>query len=207
MAKLHVAGDPEKLVDTVLEEAKREVESKVEEAYRAARELVEEAYREAVKEVEKAIRSEVAEFSERLKALEASKEVELRMVQSRIKSEYTEKVIREALKRASSVVPGQRYRAFLEKRLREALESMKKYSGEARIIPCAQDRRVVEEIAAKTTVDGIAFVVSTSDLEECSGFIVESGDGRVRLDYRLETLLAPYMDELRAIALRNLFPS
>ncbi len=205
--KLHVSGSPEKLVEAVIEEAKKELSAKIDEAYTAAKTLLDDNYREAIEEVERAIRNEAADLEERLKALEASKEVELRMLESRIRSKYTEEVIREALRRASSVVPREKYRAFLAAKLREALESMKKYTSEARVIPCEADRQVLAGLASEVVVTGIRYTISPQGIEDCSGFILESGDGKVRLDYRLETLLAPYMDELRAIALRNLFPS
>jgi len=206
-SRLYVAGDPERLVETVLSEVREALKKRLDEAYSAARSLLEDVYRESLAEIEKAIRNEASDLKERLKALEASNEVEIRMLESKVKAEYTDRVLREALRRISREVAREAYRRFLSKQLKTALEAMRKYTSSAHVISCSEDRELLEEIAEEVSVEGISYTVSENSLENCSGFILESSDKMVRLDYRLETVLQPVMDELRAIALRNLFPS
>ena len=205
--RLAVYGNPEKLVETVLSEAKRDLSKRIEEAYSAARELLDEEYRKSLQEVEKAIINEAKELREKLKALEASNEVELRMLESKIKSEFVEKVLEEALSRAPREIPREAYKRFLASQLKEALQALKRYTSEGRVIACKPDRGLLEELVGEVEVEGIEAIVASETLEGCGGFILESSDRKVRLDYRLQTVLQPFMDELRAIALRNLFRS
>ncbi|MET1100954.1 MAG: V-type ATP synthase subunit E family protein [Pyrodictiaceae archaeon] len=206
--RLQITGNPEKLVEVIVGELVKRARSKVDEAYKAAREILDNAYKEALQELEDSIKSELENARENILATEASEIVELRKELTKLRLEYVEKVLSEAFRKFRLEIPIDNYVAFIKRHYEAALNSMKRYTREAIILPCSNDLDVLKRIVENTPSEEVQVEVLTNTTMSCyGGFIIQSRDGRIRLDYRLEALLGRIIDELRSIALKELFSS
>ncbi len=193
---LRVVGDPEKIVNQVIEEFRKELEKRIAEALEASRSVLEKAYDEAIRSLERSLDEKLRSLEERLKSAEATHEVELRRELAKLRAAKVEEVLREALEKLPSYVPRDRYEAFLQRLLREAKE---RSGGRAKIIPTERDRELVTRLAKRLGLE-----VSGETRSGYGGFIAITPDGVV-LDYTLENVLGEVIDKTRSVIARELF--
>ncbi len=193
---LRVVGDPEKIVNQVIEEFRKELEKRIAEALEASRSVLEKAYDEAIRSLERSLDEKLRSLEERLKSAEATHEVELRRELAKLRAAKVEEVLQEALEKLPSYVPRDRYEGFLQRLLREAKE---RSGGRAKIIPTERDREIVTRLAKKLGLE-----VSGETRSGYGGFIAITPDGVV-LDYTLEKVLGEVIDKTRSVIARELF--
>jgi vacuolar-type H+-ATPase subunit E/Vma4 len=191
-----VVGDPERIVEQVIEEFRSELEKRIAEALEASRSVLEKAYDEAVRTLERDLNEKLRSLEERLRSAEATREVELRRELAKLRAAKVEEVLREALEKLSSYVPRDRYEKFLERLLREAKE---RSGGRAKIVPVERDREIVTRLAKKLGLE-----VSGETRDGYGGFIAITPDGVV-LDYTLDKVLGEVIDKARAVISQQLF--
>jgi len=193
---LRVIGDPERIVNQVIEEFRRELEKRIAEALEASRSVLEKAYDEAIRSLEKSLEERLRGLEEKLKSAEATREVELRRELAKLRAAKVEEVLSEALNKLPEYVPRERYEGFIERLLREAKE---RSGGRAKIIPVERDRELVARLAKKLGLE-----VSGETRSGYGGFIAITEDGVV-LDYTLEKVLSDVIDKARAVIAQELF--
>ncbi len=191
-----VIGDPERIVNQVIEEFRRELEKRIAEALEASRSVLEKAYDEAVRSLEKNLDERLRVLEERLKSAEATREVEIRRELAKLRAAKVEEVLNEALEKLPDYVPRSQYEGFLERLLREAKE---RSGGRAKIVPVERDREIVARLAKRLGLE-----VSGESRTGYGGFIAITPDGVV-LDYTLENVLGDVIDKARAVVARELF--
>jgi vacuolar-type H+-ATPase subunit E/Vma4 len=193
---LRVIGDPEKIVNQVIEEFRRELEKRIAEALEASRSVLEKAYDEALRSLERSLEEKLRGLEEKLKSAEATREVELRRELAKLRAAKVDEVLGEALSKLPEYVPRSQYEGFIERLLREAKE---RSGGKAKIVPVERDRELVERLARKLGLE-----VSGETRSGYGGFIAITSDGVV-LDYTLEKVLSDVIDKARAVIARELF--
>ena len=206
--EVKVIGKPEKLLEKVFEKIVEEiVDKKVEEALKAALQLLATARDQAVASIEKEVEEILRIAEERLRAYESSLDAKLRVEMARLKADYANKAVEEALKRLRDVIPEDKYRETLRRMLKDALQSIITYTRSVVIVPAARDASLIQSILPEVEheVEGLSVEISSETIDSIGGFIVQSRDGRVRFDYRLEAVLSEALDRARARAMKELF--
>lgn len=206
--EVKVIGKPEKLLEKVFEKIVEEiVDKKVEEALKAALQLLATARDQAVASIEKEVEEILRIAEERLRAYESSLDAKLRVEMARLKADYANKAVEEALKRLRDVIPEDKYRETLRRMLKDALQSIITYTRSVVIVPAARDASLIQSILPEVEheVEGSSVEISSETIDSIGGFIVQSRDGRVRFDYRLEAVLSEALDRARARAMKELF--
>ncbi len=202
---VRVIGSTSSLVNYVVKTVAKNVKAKLEEAKKASEELVERAYLEALREAEDRVRRTLREVRERIESYRASRDVELKKELTRLKLKATEEVLGEAVRVFREKVPLETYKRFLEKVYREAVERASIHSRELVVVPAPADRSLIAEIAARATPPDVRVTISEEIVDAVGGFILKSSDGKLTLDYRVEALLAPALEEARLVVLKTLF--
>jgi len=203
-----VVGKPEKLFEKVFEKVVEEVvDKKVEEALKAALQLLTTARDQAIASIEKEVEEMLRTAEERLRAYESSLDAKLRVEMARLKADYANKAVEEALRRLRDVIPEDKYRETLRRMLRDALQSIVAYTRSVVIVPAAKDASLIQSILPEVEheVEGLSVEISSETIDSIGGFIVQSKDGRIRLDYRLEAVLSEALDRARSKAMKVLF--
>ena len=206
--EVKIVGKPDKLFEKVFEKVVEEaVDKKVEEALKAALQLLTTARDQALASIEKEVEEILRIAEERLRAYESSLEARLRVEIARLKTSYANKAVEEALKRFRDIVPEDKYRETLRRMLRDALQSIAVYTRDVIIVPATKDVNLIQSILPEVEreVAGLSVEVSSKTIDSIGGFIMQSRDGRVSLDYRLEAVLSRALDRARARAMKELF--
>ncbi len=206
--EVRVVGKPEKLLESIFRKLVDEIiEKKIDEALAAALNLLATARDQALASIEEEVEGILRMALERLRAHESSLEARLRVDLARLRAEYTEKAVMEALRRLRDVVREDEYREVLRRLLLDALKLISSYTSEAIVTPTSRDASIVRDLLPQVAaeVPGLNVRVGEEPVEGIGGFIVESADGKVRFDYRLESLLSQALDRARARALKELF--
>ncbi len=192
-----VVGDPERIVNQVIEETRQDIEKRIAEALEAARSVLEKAYDEALRELEKALDESLRGLEERLRSAEATKEVELRRELAKLRARYVDEVLQEALEKLHDYVPRDRYEAFLARLMEDA---KKKLGGKkAKVIPTERDRELVARLTKR-----YGFELGGETTSGHGGFLVEAEDGTV-LDFTLDNVLSDVIDKARSLIAEELF--
>ncbi|NPA04914.1 MAG: hypothetical protein GXO09_02310 [Crenarchaeota archaeon] len=206
--EVRVVGKPEKLLESIFKKLVDEIiEKKIDEALAAALNLLATARDQALASIEEEVENILRMALERLRAHESSLEARLRVDLAKLRAEYTERAVQEALRRLRDAVKEDEYREVLRKLLLDALRLISSYTSEAVVTPTKRDYDIVKEILPEVMQEltGLNIRLAEQPVEGIGGFIVESSDGRVRFDYRLESLLSQALDRARARALKELF--
>ena len=206
--EVKVVGKPEKLLEKVFEKVVEEVvDKKVEEALKAALQLLATARDQALASIEKEIEEILRAAEERLRAYESSLDAKLRVEIARLKTDYANKAVEEALRRLRDAIPEDKYRETLRRMLKDALQSIAAYRRSVVIVPAARDANLVQSVLPEVEreVEGLSVEISSETVDSIGGFIVQSRDGCVRFDYRLEAVLSEALDRARARAMKELF--
>jgi len=190
------SGDPEKLADKVIEEARRNIERKINEALEASRTILTKAFEDAVADASKRLGEELRRLEDQLRSSEAVKDVELKRELAKIRAELVDEVVKEALENLHDRVPTEQYKGFLRRLLTEAKEKM----GDIEVIPVEIDVDLVSEIAQQLGVS-----VRGETEKGYGGFIAVSKTG-VRADYRIDNVLRDTIDKLKEEVAKILFP-
>lgn len=206
--EVRVVGKPEKLFEKVFEKVVKDVvDKKVDEALKASLQLLATARDQALASIEKEVEEILRGAEERLKAHESSLEARLRVEIARLKNEYVDKAVGEALKRFRDAVPEEKYREILRRMLKNGLQTIAVHTRSAIIVPAAKDVNLIQSILPEVEreITGLSVEISSKTIDSIGGFIVQSRDGRISLDYRLETVLSEALDRARARAMKELF--
>lgn len=182
----------EKITSSLLKEGEEEANKIVETAkWHVSKMLEEERARE--KELRASAESEVK------KILEDQKNERLawaRLEAKRVAAEAREDAIKKALDEIYDLAPSLRkseeYATYLSKKVAEAVSEV----GEGAVVHVVKgDKKLLSKIKAAVQ----------EDLDALGGAIVESADGKMRVDLRLETLFEMRSDELRRKLAEALF--
>ena len=206
--EVKVVGKPEKLFEKVFEKVVEEVvDKKIEEALKAALQLLTTARDQAIASIEKEVEEMLRTAEERLRAYESSLDAKLRVEMARLKADYANKAVEEALERLREAIPEDKYRETLRRMLRDALQSTRAYTRSIVIVPAAKDANLIQSILPEVGQEagGLSVEISSETIDSIGGFIVQSKDGRIRLDYRLEAVLSEALDRARSQAMKVLF--
>ncbi len=190
------SGDPKKLADKIIEEARKSIERKINEALEASRTILTKAFEDAITDTGKRLGEELRRLEDQLRSSEAVKDVELKRELAKIRAELVDSVVREALEKLHDKVPTEQYKGFLRRLLTEAKEKM----GDIEVVPVEVDKDLVSEIAQQL---GISVRKETE--EGYGGFIAISRTG-VRADYRIDNVLRDTIDKLKEEVAKILFP-
>ncbi len=202
----HVLGSPERLVETVSKTLSSEAEKKLGEAKAAAEEIVRKAFEEALSSALRRVEEEARRLSDRLAALEAAKTVELRKKLSAVKARVVEDIIARAFLRARDSLGREGYARVLEGLVRAAVNALTGMGARKIVlVPVERDRAILESIAERLRGEGLEISVSSDSVEGLGGFVAESPEAGIRLDYRVETVYSTGFEEARAVALKALF--
>ncbi len=202
----HVVGDPSRLLSAVRGEVERRASGRLEEASRAAEEIVRRGFEEALRAALRRVEEEARRLSERLAALEASKTVEMRKRLAALKAEVVDDVMREAFVRFRELLGEERYVELLTDLARRAARALgERGASRVVLVPVERDRGAAERVAERLRGEGYSVEVSGENVRGLGGFVVESPDAGVRLDYRFETVFSRAFEEARAAALKALF--
>ncbi len=181
-----------KLASSLIKEGEAEAAKIVESAKWHVQKMVEEE--KAKKQGQKALVEE-----EVRKLLEDQRRERLawaRLEAKRLLAEGREDAIKKSLDELYALSPSIRHSAAYSKWLSSQVESALKEVGEKAVV------RVVK--GDKKLLSGVKAEVEES-LDGLGGAIVESADGRMRVDLRLETLLERRADEVRRALATELF--
>jgi V/A-type H+-transporting ATPase subunit E len=196
LASGRIVGSPERLAGTVISNVKRRVEGRVREALEASRKIVDSAFEEEYRRLETELRRAVKSAEEKVKAYTAKREVELRKKTSEILSRAVEEIVEEDMGKLREYVGERTYREFLAMMLADAVERLR---GRGRIIvrPAMPDQQLVKELAEELKAKGVAVEVG-EPVEGKGGFLASAPEAGLTIDYRLEVILAPALEEARA---------
>ncbi len=193
---LRVVGSPEKLAETIVSEVKARIESRVREALEAARGILDRAFEEEYGRVEAELRRAARSAEEQLKAYAAKREVELRKKVSELLSNAVEEIVEEAMNRLRGYVGEKAYEEFTRRMLRDALERLRG-KGEIVVRPARPDQELVSRLVEELRAEGVEVKVG-EPVEGRGGFLASAPAAGMTVDYRLEVILAPLLEEARA---------
>ncbi len=204
--KVRIIGNPRILVDTVVKSLKEDFDKRIAEAEEAAYKLLEKSFDEALRVARESVRRAIVEARDRIESFKASKDVEARKELTRMKLKIMETILNEALQKLRPSIPEDLYRKFLEKLYTEAITRLSRHTTRIRIIPAENDTNILREIIATKTPAEIEVTIDERALKgTIGGFIAQSEDAKLSLDYRLETILSQAIDQARLVVLKTLF--
>ena len=203
MPRVRLYGDPAAVAKTAAEDVRNELVRKFDEALDGALRVLDAAKNRALAKIEKEVGSILREAEERVRAERATREAELRVEELNARNEWIEKAVAEALKRLRSRVGEEAYSKFLADLLKKAAEMLRE-KGEMIVEPTAPDRDLIEKLVSSMELP-VKVRIASETVEGAGGFIASSPDGSIRLDYRLEYVLADVIEEARAAAAKALF--
>ena len=206
--EVKVVGKPGKLFEKVFEKVMKDVVGKkVDEALKASLQLLTTARDQALASIEKEVEEILREAEERLRAYESSLEAKLRVEIARLKADYANKAVEEAIRRFRDVISEEKYRETLRRMLRDALQSISIHARSVIIVPAANDATLIQSILPEVEqeITGLSVEISSKTVDSIGGFIVQSRDGRISLDYRLDAILSEALDRARSRAMKELF--
>jgi vacuolar-type H+-ATPase subunit E/Vma4 len=192
-----VVGNPDALINEIIEEFRRDIERRVAEALEASRSLLEKAYDEALRDLEKKLSERLRELEERLRSAEATREVEIRREISTLRAKLVDELLEEALRQLPSRVPRSQYEGFLRRLMVEA--KAKAGGKNLKIIPVERDRDIVVRLARELGLE-----VGDETRGGYGGFLAVTEDGVV-LDYTIENVLGDMIDKVKSVIARELF--
>ena len=195
-----IYGDPEKVASSIAEKELEASKKSLEEALNEGLRLISEAYEKALREAESRLRSEIGRAEEQLRSVQSSLELEVKTEVSKLKSQYIEDVIREALSRIGEIKASREYEEYLVRVLRRLSQE-----GVELVVRAAEDD--ISRIQALISRLGIRnLTVSTQPIQILGGVVAETPDGSTRLDYSLDLLVKMNEHRLMSVASRVLFP-
>lgn len=203
MPSVRLYGDPAAVAKTAVEDVRSELTRKFEEALDGAIRILDAAKNRALAKVEKEIGEILREAEERVRAERATREAELRVEELNAKNEWIEKAVSEALRRLRSHVGDETYSKFLADLIQRAAEALRE-KGEMIIEPTSRDRDLIERLVSSLQLP-VKVTISSENVDGYGGFIASSPDGSIRLDYRIEYVLADVIEQARAAAAKALF--
>jgi len=201
--RVRVYGDPESVAKRAVEELRAEIVRKLDEALDGALRILDAAKNRALTRIERELGEALREAEERVRAERATYEARLRVEEMNARNEWIERAVNEALKKLREALGEDEYRRFLEALVRNAAEALRD-AGEMIIYPVESDRPLLEKIVAEAQLP-IRASLAAESVEGYGGFVASSPDGSVRLDYRIESVLAEAVEEARAAAAAKLF--
>ncbi len=193
-------GDPRKTAEAAVKPELARSEKVLGEARERAAKLVEEAFEKSLRESEKRLEEAFASAEEQLKSTISGLELEVKSEVSRVKSEYINAVIDEALKLVAASKGEPWYEAYLEK----ILLRLRDEGYEELVLRVARDD--MDRVQALVAKLGLANMrVSREPADIIGGVIAETPDGSVRLDYSIDLIVKMNIHKLMSTASRNLF--
>ncbi|ABM80638.1 V-type ATP synthase subunit E [Hyperthermus butylicus] len=203
-SSVRIVGDPSRFAEQLVSSIAEHVESRVREALEAARKIVERAYEESASKLESELRRALREAEEQVQAYTAKREVELRKRLAEIRAKAVEEIMSVALQRLREYVGLEAYKEFIKRLLDSALETASRRSRRVIVHPARPDQAIVAELAPRVAAEkGIEVEVGEA-VEGAGGFTVRAVEAGLTLDYRLEVILAPALEEARARVLEVL---
>ncbi|BEP17154.1 hypothetical protein PYJP_05060 [Pyrofollis japonicus] len=200
-----VLGSPDKLSDEIIDKIRSEIETKMKEALIAARQIIDKAYEESRKKLEEELRHMSRDARERVSSFSAKWEVEHRKKLAELRSKAVEEVLAEALSKLRSYVGEEAYTEFLARMMNDAFSKLPEGVEEVNIIPVKGDEEYVKKALRKASKPkGVKVEVAEEFVEGLGGFIIRTRGGGFTLDYRLDVVLAPVIEETRTVILKTL---
>ncbi|KSW12168.1 hypothetical protein CF15_05245 [Pyrodictium occultum] len=197
-ARIRLIGSPEKLVDEVIERARRNAEARMNEALEAARKILDKAFEESLSRLEEELRRSARSASERLESFAARHEVELRKKIAKLRAEAVEEALRQALEKLRSTVGEEEYTGFLARLLEEAARRLAAEYRELVVVPAGPDREAVKRAVKRARLPGgVKASLADETVEGIGGFIIRARGGP-SLDYRLDVVLSTAVEEARS---------
>ena len=195
-----LVGDPRKTAEAAVKPELARSEKVLAEARERAVRLVEEAFEKSLRESEKRLEEALSNAEEQLKSTISGLELEVKSEISRVKSEYINAVIEEALKLVASSKNEPWYEAYLER----ILLKLRDEGYPELVLRVARDD--VDRVRALIARLGLANMrVSREPVDIIGGVIAETPDGSVRLDYSVDLIVKMNLHKLMSVASRNLF--
>lgn len=200
-----VLGSPDKLSDEIIDKIRSEIETKMREALIAARQIIDKAYEESRKKLEEELRHMSRDARERVSSFSAKWEVEHRKKLAELRSKAVEDTLAEALSKLRGYVGEEAYTEFLARMLNDAFSKLPEGVEEVDIIPVKGDEEYVKKALRKASKPkGVKVEVAEEFVEGLGGFIIRTRGGGFTLDYRLDVVLAPVIEETRTVILKTL---
>jgi V/A-type H+-transporting ATPase subunit E len=200
-----VLGSPDKLSDEIIDKIRSEIETKMREALIAARQIIDKAYEESRKKLEEELRHMSRDARERVSSFSAKWEVEHRKKLAELRSKAVEDILAEALSKLRGYVGEEAYTEFLARMLNDAFSKLPEGVEEVDIIPVKGDEEYVKKALRKASKPkGVKVEVAEEFVEGLGGFIIRTRGGGFTLDYRLDVVLAPVIEETRTVILKTL---
>lgn len=200
-----ILGSPEKLADEVINKIRTEIETRMNEALLAAKQIVEKAYEEARKKLEEELSHALRDAREKISSFSAKWEVEHRKKLAEIRAKAVDEALQEALSRLRSYVGEESYIDFLARMLRDAFIKLPPDVTEIDIVPVNGDSEYVAKALKRVEKPrGIKARISEETLDGLGGFVVRAREGGLTLNYSLDVVLAPVIEEARSAILETL---
>jgi len=202
---VRVLGSPDKLADEIIGRIRSEIEAKMNEALIAAKQIVEKSYEEARRGLEESLSHAIRDARERVSSFSAKWEVEHRKRLAEIRAKAVEEVLREALSRLRSYIGEEAYINFLARMLSDAFSKLPEDVEEVEILPVNGDAEYVSKALKKAEKPRrIKPRLLEEPLEGLGGFVIRARGGGLSLNYSLDVVLAPVIEEARTIILETL---
>jgi vacuolar-type H+-ATPase subunit E/Vma4 len=196
MEHARIVGSPEKLADAVIDDVRKRIEARIREALEASRKIVDATFEEEYRRLESELRRAVRNAEEQLRAYTAKREVKLRKKVTEVISTAVEEIVEEAITRIKDYVGMEEYKNFMSRMLNDAIQRLK---GKGRIVirPATPDEQLIEELVRELGGQGVDVHIG-EPVEGKGGFLASVPAAGLTVDYRLEVILAPSLEEARA---------
>jgi len=193
--------------DLIIQEINREAERKIQyilsEAQREAEKLKEEAKKRAEAKAEWILRKAKTQAEMERRRIVANARLEVRKKKLALQEEYIERALEETRNRLANLPEGE-YFETLVKLTAEAVEEL----GVDKVVVRSNERTLrllAERLTEFREAVGNVEVIIGEPIQTIGGVIVESADGRVRVDNTFEARMERFESELRATIARALF--
>ena len=202
---IRVLGSPDKLADEIVGKIRSEIETKMSEALVAARQILEQAYEESRRKLEEELSHAVRDAREKVSSFTAKWEVEHRKKLAEVRARAVEEVLNEALSKIRSYVGEEAYISFLARLLSDAFSKLPSDAENVEIVPVNGDSEYISKALRKVEKPkGVKITVAKESIEGLGGFVLRTRGGGLTLNYSLDVVLAPVIEEARSIILETL---
>ncbi len=206
---MSIKGDPEKLVNYVLEKNKEQVQRELEKAYNDAYNLLKDYYDRVLEELKNEINHLYLEALDSIKSLESSLEKDIKIEVSQKKAEFLTKVMEEVKNRFFQLskdqkrnVYGKLLKDFLERAPENTSFVIESSKEDVSIIKGLTRRKEIKDLFSEKKIS-LEFRETEKQLE--GGFIAVGLDQKITYDYTFELIFDSLKPFLLGIASKELF--
>ena len=177
----------------IVKNAEKKANAIVEKAKGEAKEEVDKLKSSLEEELKKSLEEYKKSLEERRKEVLASARLEAKRLVESAKEDKVREAIEKAIEELKAYRKTKAYKAWVEKKIKEALKELGIKESEAIIHVAKGDKKLIK---TKAKVK--------EDLEDIAGIIVERKDGKVRVNYSFSQLLERNMDEVKRLVISRL---